>query len=97
MESFHQMLDDRLGLRVCQGCKHRLWTGYSDGHIWEICLNTNCDYEEGSLDPAGYVMDQPVPDGPLPEQFESVDMPDKQPWQLPHETKYYRRKVAEDE
>lgn len=74
--------------RRCEKCNDMMWLGYSDGHVWDECLN--CP-EQFSLDPAGYVTTYDVPKGPLPGCLEAREM-DNYP-RLPHERFYRFKKV----
>lgn len=76
--------------RRCEKCRERMWLGYSDGHIWGICLNCPPVF---SLDPAGYVTSYPVPTTPMPACIEAKRDETAQPFTLPHE-QFYRLKCV---
>ena len=81
--------------RCCPDCGGHLWAGYSDGHVWDKCLNCS-EPSRGMLEFAGYITDYPVPTETLPESLEVRDMgerwlPEHQEHHLPHE-QYYRMK-----
>lgn len=91
MDKFYEMLNYYLPMDYkCPGCGEQMWMQYGDGHIWYDCLN--CDYEATDM-LASYVTDYPVPKEPTPNNIEVRDKPEKYPYQLEHETKYYRRVV----
>lgn len=74
MDPFYEMLIICVNhKRCCQDCGERLWLAYSDGHIWDECLN--CDEptkyaDKYNLDIAGYVTTYPIPTGALPDCIE---------------------------
>lgn len=89
MEEFYETLEWYIKDRNCPDCNEQLWQGYADGHMWDKCLK--CGYPNDSLDPAGYIIDQPIPEGALPDHFESAEIQPNINLK-PHE-RYYRRKL----
>ena len=90
MDEFYQMLNDLCVNHKCPDCNELMWTQYADGHVSETCLCCGFPENLNLLEPASYVTRYPVPEGPVPANIEVIDKPEKRPWELSHESKYYR-------
>ena len=89
-ESLYDFMVDYLSLDfLCPECDERMWIGYTDGHVWNQCLD--CNEPNINLDLAGYISNYPVPTDPLPDSIEVRDI-GEYPHLLEHE-KYYRKRI----
>lgn len=90
-ESLYDFMLDYLNHdRCCPDCDDRLWVGYTDGHIWDKCLNCDEPSSRNLFDLAGYITDYPVPMVLLPESIEVRDMEGQ--WRRLEHERYYRKK-----
>lgn len=98
MERFYQTLDEYLvnGNQLCSICGEDEWIRYTDGHIAWVCLKCPPLTFEANSDKAlmlaSYVLDQPVPTGPIPNHIEMIEDPDLPSYYLLHERNYHRKR-----